>query len=294
MNHTIAIRNQLSLLLESSSRYCLFCEGINDTFYGSITDLPKVFPNQCYELPCSENASVGLAIGAASMGLLPIVNFQRVEFALLALEQLINNGAKLSFLSEGKTSCPSFFRFIIGRGWGQGPSHSQSLETIFGQIPNLNVALPVFPADSEFILGNFHLNDSPTISLEHRWVHYTERHQITPTSLNPYVVRAGNDLTIIATSYGVIQALKLAKIFSSFGISIEVINQFNLGLFDFRIIFDSVIKTKRLICIDIHQKLYGCGAEIISSIAEAGIKLSCSQKTLKSSCILTIISQDVA
>ena len=282
MDHTIAIRNQLRLLLKSSSRYCLFCEGINDTFYGSIADLPKNFPNQCFELPCSENASVGLAIGAASVGLLPIVSFQRVEFALLALEQLINNGAKLSFLSEGKISCPSFFRFVIGRGWGQGPSHSQSLETIFGQIPNLNVALPVFPADSELILANFHLHHSPTISLEHRWVHYTKRHSIAPTSLNPYVVRAGSDLTIIATSYGVVQALKLAEIFNSFGISIEVINQFNLGCFEYCSIFDSVLKTKKLICIDLHQRLYGCGAEIICSVAEAGIKLSAPPKRLSS------------
>ena len=103
---------------------------------------------QCYELPCAENASVGMAMSSSTYGLTTILCFQRVEFALLAIEQFVNYSAKNNYLAGGKRPNPCLFRMVIGRGWGQGPSHSQSLETIFAQIPNLNVFLPTFPRDT--------------------------------------------------------------------------------------------------------------------------------------------------
>ena len=133
----------------------LLCEGIEDGLFGTIVGLSTKYPEQSIELPCSENASVGMALGAACYGSLPILCFQRVEFALLAIEQLVNNTSKISYLSNGSRVNPALFRFIIGRGWGQGPSHSQSLEGLFLQIPEINLFLPVFPEDSKFVFEYF-------------------------------------------------------------------------------------------------------------------------------------------
>ena len=172
--HSEFIKNQIEEFLNSSEKNLLFCEGIEDTFYGTLPPINENYKSQCYELPCSENASVGMVLGAASYGLMPIICFQRVEFALLAFEQIVNNSSKISYLSNNKRTNPSLFRLVIGRGWGQGPSHSQSLETIFAQVPSLNVVLPVFPEDSKLIFETFSKQISPTISLEHRWVHFNK------------------------------------------------------------------------------------------------------------------------
>ena len=150
-NHADVIRKLTENFLKTSKSHLLFCEGIEDTFYGTLPKILKEFEPQCFELPCSENASVGMILGAASYGLNSIICFQRVEFALLAYEQLVNNSSKLSFLSNNQRTNPCLIRLVIGRGWGQGPSHSQSLETIFAQIPLINVVLPVFPEDSKLI-----------------------------------------------------------------------------------------------------------------------------------------------
>ena len=204
-NHSEFIKYLTEEFLNVSNKNLLFCEGIKDSFYGTLPDISEKYVSQCFELPCSENASVGMVLGAASYGLNPIICFQRVEFALLALEQLVNNSSKISFLTSNERINPALFRLVIGRGWGQGPSHSQSLETIFAQIPYLNVVLPVFPEDSRLIFETFSKRKSPTICLEHRWIHFNKNSEIQPTSFEPYVIKPGNDLTIVSCGYDVVQ-----------------------------------------------------------------------------------------
>ena len=165
--------------LNESKKNLLFCEGIKDGFYETIPKINEKNSNQCFELPCSENASIGMALGASTYGLNTILCFQRVEFALLALEQIANNSSKISYLTDQKRKNPALFRFVIGRGWGQGPSHSQSFETMFAQIPNINVVMPVFPEDTKFIFESFRSLESPTISLEHRWVLFNDLSPLT-------------------------------------------------------------------------------------------------------------------
>ena len=276
MTHGELIREQTYEFLNISPNNILLCEGIDDGFYGTIAELSTKFTSQCYELPCSENASVGLAISASAYEVTTILCFQRVEFALLALEQFINNASKNNFLSGGKRPNPSLFRFVIGRGWGQGPSHSQSLETIFAQIPNINVLMPVFPRDSEFIFKNFVDLTAPTISLEHRWTHFSRDLQDTnfrPVSLSPYVVKSGADLTIVATSYNTCIALKAAHILEDAGVSVEVINMFCIAPFEFSVIRDSIIKTQHLIVIDLDHSLYSISSEVLARVILDGVDL---------------------
>jgi len=271
--HSEFIKFLTEKFLNHSKTNLLFCEGIKDGFYGTIPEISNKFDSQCFELPCSENASVGMVLGAASYGLNPIICFQRVEFALLALEQLVNNSSKISYLTNNKRTNPLLLRLVIGRGWGQGPSHSQSLETIFAQIPNINVVLPVFPEDSKLIFETFPTMKSPTICLEHRWIHFNKNSEIKPKALEPYVIKKGNDLTIVSCGYDVVQSLMVAKIFEKYQISIEVMNFFCITPNNYSSIYDSLKKTKKLITIDINNHFYGASSELLAQIYCSGIIL---------------------
>ena len=271
--HSEVIKDLIEKFLKDSKSNLLFCEGIEDTFYGTLPRIDKQNKSQCYELPCSENASVGMILGAASYGLNPILCFQRVEFALLALEQIINNSSKISFLSGDERKNPSLIRLVIGRGWGQGPSHSQSLETIFAQVPSLNVVLPVFPEDSQLIFKNFKKKKSPTICLEHRWIHFNKNSEILPNDFEPYVIKDGKDLTIVACGYDVVLSLMVAKIMENYNVSIEVINFFCLTPSNYKNIYKSIKKTKKLITIDINNTFYGASSELLAKILCSGFTL---------------------
>ena len=272
--HSEVIKDLIEKFLNASKSNLLFCEGIEDTFYGTLPKIDKKFESQCYELPCSENASVGMILGAASYGLNPILCFQRVEFALLAIEQIINNSSKISFLSEDQRKNPSLIRLVIGRGWGQGPSHSQSLETIFAQVPFLNVVLPVFPEDSQLIFKTFMKKKSPTICLEHRWIHFNKQSEIIPSELEPYVIKNGKDLTIVACGYDVVLSLMVAKTMESFNVSIEVVNFLCLTPSNYKNIYKSIKKTKKLITIDINRTFYGASSELLADILCSGFSLN--------------------
>lgn len=295
MNHGQFICASTEELLGSKANVVLLCEGINDGLFGTIEGISLKYPGQCIELPCSENASVGMVLGAACYGLLPILCYQRVEFALLALEQLFNNSSKIGYLSDGARTNPALFRFIIGRGWGQGPSHSQSLESIFSQIPNLHVFLPVFPEDSQFIFSFFPLQVCPTISLEHRWVHYCEPSNIRVNSPAPYIVRAGNDITIVASSFNVLLSLKVAEYASWLGISVEVINLFCINpAGEMNEIVSSAGKTGHLIFVDLSNANTGVSNSYLSNLWQQGIDLKsspivlgCKQSFCPSSFMLT-------
>ncbi len=274
MNHLEAIRVKSIEFLRKSENNILMCEGVNDSFYGTIKGIPEMFESQCYELPCSENASVGLALSASAYEVTTIVCFQRVEFALLAIEQFANNAAKNNFLAAGKRPNPCLFRLVVGRGWGQGPSHSQSFETMFAQIPGLNVFLPAFPTDSNYIFENFLDYNSPTISIEHRWAHFSENTMDTPIrSKGAYVVKQGCDVTIVAFSYNVLVSLKAREILAGHGIGIEVINLFCISDIDMSTIKESLKKTKNLIALDLDDRRFSVVSEILSRLMIEGIYL---------------------
>ena len=267
MNHLEAINAKSIEFLGRTRNNVLMCEGINDGFYGTIEGIPDIFTSQCYELPCSENASVGLALSASAYEVTTIVCFQRVEFALLAIEQFANNAAKNNFLASGKRPNPCLFRLVIGRGWGQGPSHSQSFETMFAQIPEIKVFMPVFPNDSNFILENFEHYTSPTISIEHRWTHFSEN-TISSHARNQgaYVVKEGCDITIVAYSYNVLLSMKARAIVLDYGISAEVINIFCISDIDMETIKGSIKKTKNLLVLDLDNRKFSVATQILSNL----------------------------
>ena len=222
------------------------------------------------EMPIAENGAVGIAIGAALNGQRPIISFHRVEFALLALEQIVNNAAKSHYISNGQHKVPLVIRMVIGRGWGQGPEHSQSLEPIFSYFPGLKVVMPAFAADAKGMLIAAIEDDNPVIYIEHRFVHYSTGHVPEGYYKNPLdgprVVREGKDVTIVATSHAVLEAMRAADVLREIGCSAEIIDLRVLRPLNMAPIFTSVQKTGRLITVDTGFVRYGIGGEIIATI----------------------------
>jgi pyruvate dehydrogenase E1 component beta subunit len=225
------------------------------------------------EMPIAENGAVGIAVGAAISGQRPIISFHRVEFALLALEQIVNNAAKSHYISGGQHKVPLVIRMVIGRGWGQGPEHSQSLEPLFAYFPGLKVVMPAFAADAKGLIISAIEDDNPVIFIEHRWVHYATGHvpegYYTSPMDGPKVVRGGKDVTIVATSYAVLEAMRAADVLQQIGCSAEVIDLRVLRPLVMEPILASVRKTGRLLTIDTGFVRYGIGGEIVASTTNA-------------------------
>ena len=269
------IREALDLSLESDSSVFLIGEGVADPkgIFGTTTGLlEKYGAERVIEAPVAENGLTGIAIGAALLGQRPVVIHQRVEFALLAMEQMINNAAKTHYVSDGAHSMPLVIRLVVGRGWGQGPLHSQSLETLFSYIPGLKVLMPATAEDCKGMLLSAIKDDNPVIFLEHRWVHYVKG-QIPSgyhaTSIEgPRRLWEGDSATVVASSYMTLEALQAARALSGEGCEID--------LFDLRVvrplnlteIFKSVRKTGRLLVVDTGWKAFGPGAEIVAQVSE--------------------------
>ncbi len=140
--------------------------------FGTTVGLQEKYgPNRVMDMPCSENAMTGVAIGSALVGMRPIMTHQRVDFFLLALDQLVNNACKWHFMFGGQLNVPLVIRLIIGRGWGQGPQHSQTLTSFFAHLPGLKVVAPSSPYDAKGLLISAVEDNNPVVYLEHRWLH---------------------------------------------------------------------------------------------------------------------------
>lgn len=266
-----AIREATVSCLERDPSVYLMGEGITDpkAIFGTTAGLLETFgPTRIIEMPVAENGLTGIAIGSAIMGQRPVMVHQRVDFVLLALEQIINNAAKMYYGSNGVHKVPMLIRLMIGRGWGQGPQHAQSLETLFALIPGLKVIMPTTAYDAKGMTVAAIEDDNPVISIEHRWLHNTvsevpEGHYDVPLGVSKRV-REGADVTIVATSYMVLEALLVADVLSGVDIEVDLIDLRSLRPLDMDPILDSVGRTGRLLTVDTGAQFLGIGAEIVA------------------------------
>ena len=199
---------------------------------------------------------------------------QRLDFALLAVEQIVNQAAKWHYMFAGQVSVPLVIRLVVGRGWGQGPQHSQSLQSWFAHVPGLKVVMPATPHDAKGLLISSIEDNNPVIFIEHRWLHNTFGEVPEGVYRIPLgqarIAKVGKDITIVATSHMVLEALKAAGTLEQNGISAEVIDVRTLRPLDLDSILTSVSKTGRLIVADTGWKIGGFGGEIISAVVESG------------------------
>ena len=268
-----AIRDGLIEVAKKDSSVIFFAEGVADpsSVYGTIKGLKEHIPsNRVIEMPVAESGLTGIAIGAAMMGKRPVLSFHRVEFALLAMEQIVNNAAKTHYISKGQHNVPIVMRLIIGRGWGQGPEHSQSLETLFALMPGLKVIMPTYPRDAKGMIIAAVQDNNPVIVIEHRWCHYVKGEVpdgfYTEPLDGPRQLKPGNDITIVSSSYMTLEAMRAAEKLQEIGIDAAVYDLRVVRPLNLNKIYESVNKTGRLITVDTGFKKFGIGAEISAEV----------------------------
>jgi len=226
------------------------------------------------ETPASEAACMGIALGMASAGLRPIFVHQRLDFAILSVDQLVNQVAKWHFMYGGKLRAPLVVRMIVGRGWGQGPQHSQALHAWFAHVPGLRVVMSSFPEETRNSLYWSVLDDAPVVFIEHRWMHLVKgKVSIGPPKpeLSGSIVRrAGSDVTLVCISFMTVECLEAAKLLADRGIEAEVVEIIAVSPLDVSKVRESVAKTGRLLVADIGVAQFGVSSEIIFSVLEDG------------------------
>lgn len=273
-NFADAINEALCQAMEIDSNVICYGLGVTDpkAIFGTTKNLEKRFGSQrVFDMPTSENAMTGVAIGAALNGIKPVMNHQRTDFFLLAMDQLVNGAAKWHYMFGGQTPIPITIRLIIGRGWGQGPTHSQNLQAWFAHIPGLKVVMPTTPKDAKGMLLTSIFDPNPVIFLEHRWLHNTVG-EVPKGDFRiklgfAKIAKEGKDLTIVAMSYMTIEALHAANYLESQGISCEVIDLRTIKPLDWQTVFNSVAKTGRLLALDSGFTTGSVAGEIVARVA---------------------------
>jgi len=273
-----AINEAIDLCMAQDPRIYIMGLGVPDPkgIFGSTLGLQQKYGSaRVMDMPVSEGGMTGVAIGSALVGMKPIMTHQRVDFALLAVEQLVNQAAKWHYMFGGQSAVSLVVRMIIGRGWGQGPQHSQSLQSWFAHIPGLKVVMPSTPYDVKgLLIASLHDNN-PIIFIEHRWLYdicgYVPEGIYEVPLGKARIIKEGEDLTIVGVSYMIWEALQAADILLQQGIQSEIIDIRTLRPWDEELILASVRKTGRLIVADTGWKTCGFSAEIIARVAEEAV-----------------------
>ena len=269
-----AINEALHFALQSDDNVICYGLGVTDpkAVFGTTVGLENKFgKDRVFDMPTSENAMTGVAIGASLNKIKPIVTHQRLDFFLLAMDQLVNSAAKYYYMYGSKINVPITIRLIIGRGWGQGPTHSQNLQAWFSHIPGLKVVMPTTPQDAKSTLINSIFDPNPVIFLEHRWLHQvkgdvSEKNQVENLK-GSKLIRKGSDITIISMSYMTLEALKASDyLLKNFNISSEVIDLILIKPIDWDEIFLSIEKTGRVLVVDTGFTTGSVAGEIIANI----------------------------
>jgi acetoin:2,6-dichlorophenolindophenol oxidoreductase subunit beta len=230
---------------------------------------PRVF-----DIPNGENAMTGIAIGAAAVGKRPLVVHPRNDFMFLCMDQLCNLAAKWRYMFGGKTGVPVVFRGIVGRGWGQGATHSQSLQAVFAHFPGLYVATPASPADAKGLLVSALRGTGPVVLLENRALYELEEEVPEEPVAVPFgkgkIVRSGKDVTIVGASLMAYEAKRAAEILADHGVDAEVIDPRSIRPFDEAMLLESIKKTGRLVVADTSWAFCGFAAEVAAVAVEKG------------------------
>jgi pyruvate dehydrogenase E1 component beta subunit len=243
--------------------------------FGSTVEAAQRFPDRVFDCPSMENAFAGIAIGAAAMGKRPVYVYPRADFMFLSLDNLLNLACKWRYMFDGNAGeVPIVFRAVVGKGWGQGATHSQSLHAPLAHFPGLTVALPSTPADAKGLLLSALKANHPVVIFEHRSLFDVEGE--VPEHMEPIpfgkaaILREGSDLTIVATSLMALEACIAADELKKQGISVEVLDPRTIRPLDEAAILASVAKTGRLIVADISWEMCGFCSEVAGLVAEKG------------------------
>lgn len=276
LSYAEAIREAMDIALESDPRVILMGEdiGVYGGAFQVTGDLVHRFgAERVMDTPISELGGAGVAVGAALTGLRPIFEFQFSDFAALALEQIVNQAAKLRYMLGGAVSVPLVMRFPAGSGTGAAAQHSQSLEAWLAHVPGLKVVQPATPEDAKGLLLAALDDPDPVMIYEHKILYKMKGRVPAGRYTTPIgkaeIRRTGSDLTIVATSIMVHKALEAARLLADEAVDAEVVDLRTIRPMDRESVLASVRKTGRLLCVYEAVKTLGIGAEISAMVAES-------------------------
>ena len=262
--------------LSDNPKFLIAGLGVTDPkgVFGTTLGLVEKYGSQrVLETPTSENAMTGVGVGLAISGYRPLMIHQRLDFFLLAMDQVVNSAAKWHFMFGGQQSVPLTIRLITGRGWGQGPTHSQNLHSWFAHIPGLKVVMPSFASEVAALLQASIDDPNPVIFIEDRWIHNLHANGEDSRINQPIqlgqasVSQTGSDITVVAAGYLTIEALKAVTYLSNHGISVELVDLRTIKPLDMNTILQSVRKTKNLVVVDAGNEIASFGKDIIANVA---------------------------
>ena len=268
-----AIRTALEVELATDER--VFLAGIDlgegGNVFGLTRGLRERFGDRVRDTPISENAIVGLGVGAAMAGMRPVVEVMYLDFLGVCLDQLLNQAAKLPFMTGGSAEMGLTVRTQFGAGRSSGSQHSQSLEALLAHIPGLTVVMPSTPADTYGLLRAAIQDPNPVVFIENRLLYGMKG----PAPLDDYVlplgrsavVRPGSDITVVSVSRMVHEAIAAAEEVEDEGISVEVIDLRTVAPLDLAPVFNSLKKTSRILIAHEAVVPFGIGAEIAARVA---------------------------
>jgi len=272
-----AIREAQARALAEDPRVFIYGQDVGD-FGGAFKatkNLASQFPGRVKDAPISEDAMVGAAIGAAIDGMRPIIEIQFADFSTAGFNQIVNHAASLHWRTQ--VPCPITIRLPSGGTSGSGPFHSQSMEALYAHYPGLVVLNPATVEDAYSMLLEAVSIDDPVIFCEHKYLYYHLKAEALPTEALPVgkarLARPGRDLTIVAYSAMVHEALAVAEELAGEGIEVEVVDLRSIKPLDTDTVIASVARTGRLICVGESWPWGGVTAEVVSRVATEGFNL---------------------
>lgn len=275
LTYVEALNEALHQLMEGDDRVIVIGQGVTSPWYvgNSCKGLIDTFTaSRVMDTPVSENAVSGASVGAALAGMRPILIHPRLDFMHYAMDPIANQASNWYYMFGGKLSVPLTIWGIINRGGEQGAQHSQATQSVFAHFPGLKVVMPSTPYDAKGLLRSCVYDGNPVVFIDDRWLYQIEgdvpEKRYSVRIGEGKIRRKGKDLTIVATSYLVHEALCAAEGLSRKGISAEVLDPLTLKPLDEELIVKSVSKTRRLLVVDGGWKSFGAAAEIMARVAE--------------------------
>ena len=271
-----AIRTALEIELAGDDR--VFVAGVDvgagGNVFGLTRGLHERFGDRVRDTPISETAVMGLGVGAAMAGMRPVVELMYLDFIGVCFDQLLNQAAKMPFMTGGGAEMALTVRTQFGAGRSSGSQHSQSLEALLAHIPGLTVVMPSTPADTYGLLRAAIQDPNPVVFIENRLLYGMKGPQPPVDHIVPIgrsiVVREGTDITVVSVSRMVHEAIAAAEMVAADGISVEVIDLRTVAPLDAAPILESVAKTSRILIAHEAVVPFGIGAEIAAIVAREG------------------------
>lgn len=275
LQYSLAINEAFHQMMDIDSSVFLIGQGVKSPWYVGNTAkglLERFGEERVIDTPVSENAITGAAVGAAIAGMRAVVVHPRMDFMMYAFDPIINEAANWHYMNGGKASVPVVIWGVVNRGGEQAAQHSQSIHAIFSHIPGLKVVMPATPYDAKGLMVAAIQDDNPVIFIDDRWLYNVEDEvpeELYSVPIGKGIVRVeGKDVTVVATSYMVQEAVKAAALLEKKNIRVEVIDPRTIKPIDMELIFNSVKKTGKVVIADGGWKTCGWAAEVSASIAE--------------------------